>query len=74
MRKTRVDKLGRIVIPKKMRDKLKITSSTELIIEHHQDGIIIIPLEKICALCGNMLEDSRSLPLCDKCIERVKNI
>ena len=56
MRRTKVDKLGRIVIPKNYRDALNLNKNpwVDLSLE---DGIITVtPIATICRLCGKTFD------------------
>ena len=41
----RIDELGRIVVPKELREKFQIENGDEVMIEYNEDGIIIYPEE-----------------------------
>ena len=41
----RIDELGRIVVPKELREKFHIENGDEVMIEYNEDGIIIHPEE-----------------------------
>lgn len=43
--KTKIDKFGRIVIPKKLREEFGLTPGTEIAIDPAEDGIEIKPVE-----------------------------
>lgn len=40
---TEIDKAGRIVVPKKMRDALHLVPGTRLTLKQNEDGILIAP-------------------------------
>ena len=50
----RLDELGRIVIPKEMRDKLDITVGTPLEIHIEGDDIVIRKDVETCIFCGSI--------------------
>ena len=67
-----VDSLGRVVIPMELRKKLAIESNSRVMVSL-QDGMIVIsPVEKHCALCGEKIGKKHKFRLCDRCIERIK--
>lgn len=72
MKEIKIDKLGRIVIPQSIRKELHITVDTPLQIYKDGDKILIILSNKICGLCGKILEHERDIRICDSCIEKVK--
>ena len=69
-----VDELGRIVIPKEMRNKLGITPDTPL--EIHLDGELIIMQKdsSACVFCGsaNASGEFKGKKLCAACLEEIK--
>lgn len=70
----KVDILGRIVIPKEIRNKLGIIeneTSMELFIEG--ENIIIRKYEPGCRCCDHIgeLKEILGIKLCDKCIKEV---
>ena len=72
MKKIRIDKLGRIVIPQSIRNELCITTDTPLQIYKDGDKISIVPLNKSCALCGEIIAHDKDIRLCDACINKVR--
>ena len=74
MKETKVDKLGRIVIPISYRQKLKISAETELIIDCDNRCIRIMPIVNKCKLCDNDICEKRDIPICDECITKVKEM
>lgn len=49
----KIDELGRLVLPKKMRRKLNITFSDKVEIYIEKDKILIKKFVPVCCLCGN---------------------
>lgn len=72
MKNTRIDKLGRLVIPKSYREALSITEYTDLIISFNNKEIIIAPIENLCKICGNEILLRSDFPLCNECITKIK--
>ena len=69
-----IDKLGRIVIPMKIRNKLGLKEKSKVIIELDGEYIIVSSKEKICAICGSDSEVNSKIRLCRACIRSVKNL
>lgn len=72
MKEARIDRLGRLVIPKPLREKLSITTDTPLKISSEGGAIRITPTERVCALCGRIISDTASFRLCEDCILMVR--
>ena len=71
----KVDKLGRIVIPRSLREKYGLTEGSDIEFLDDGDGIIIKLGELFCRLCRSEIPCDTSLPLCESCITSVvKNI
>ena len=73
MRRTKVDKLGRIVIPKTYRDALNLNKNpwVDLSLE---DGIITVtPIATICRLCGKAFDHNEDFQLCLDCLSDIRN-
>ena len=69
---SRLDDLGRIVIPIKIRESLNLKSNSKVDIAMSNGRVIITPCDKICRLCGCMIKDTAKIQLCDGCISNVK--
>ena len=69
----KIDKLGRIVLPKSYLKRLGLNNEDCVLISLESYGIIISPNKVLCALCGTSLSDSEELRLCELCISKVKN-
>ena len=75
MKKIRIDKLGRIVIPMHYRKALGITTETELILEYTDNKMTISISEDICKICEKRLDRAfTDLPICNECVEKIKKI
>ena len=72
----RIDNLGRVVIPKEIRDKLDIKQKDALEIYNHGSNIILKKFETSCIFCGNekTLINYKNKLICEKCIKKLKNI
>ncbi len=67
----KVDKLGRIVLPRDLRKRLGIEEGTDVAIGEEEGRIVIEVSGKVCPVCKGEREDA-SLPLCFSCIRRIK--
>ena len=72
-----VDKMGRVVIPKEIRERLKIENDKDSF-EIYTDGDLVIlkKYQASCVFCGS-LEDSvayNGYTVCKKCIEKLKEM
>ncbi len=73
-----MDHLGRIVIPKEMRDLLNIKTGN-LIEIYTQNGIICIEKCKLqCTLCGSTNEDKllevEGVHICKDCMKKIEQL
>ena len=72
-----VDKMGRVVIPKEIRERLKIENDKDSF-EIYTDGDLVIlkKYQASCVFCGS-LEDSipyNGYTVCNKCIEKLNEM
>lgn len=74
MKISKIDKLGRIVIPITFRKQLGIKENDELSITREGRSIIISPANGTCRLCGLMINAPQKIQLCNECIKRVKDL
>lgn len=65
----RLDELGRIVIPKEMRDKLDVTVGTPLEIHIEGDAFVIRRDVETCIFCGGFADitEFKGKKVCDTC-------
>ena len=47
--RTTIDKAGRIVVPKKLRDRFGLVGGTEVEIDDVGDGLLVAPVEKVAS-------------------------
>lgn len=70
----KVDELGRIVLPKELRDSLKITRTDPL--EFYVDGasLILKKYQSACIFCHEAanVTDYRGIKLCPECLRALK--
>ena len=72
----RLDKLGRVVIPKEIRDKFDIIEKDPLEMFVQGETIILKKFIPNCMFCGNekkLIEFNGKL-MCKNCCENIKNI
>ena len=74
MKKSRIDRLGRIVIPIQYRKELGLIEDSEVNIEFVDGKVILTASDLICRMCGGYIEkdNDKSIPLCQSCIARIK--
>ncbi len=72
----RIDTLGRIVLPIKVRRSLGIEQDTSLEIFVDLDRIILRKHEESCVFCGSVsdLTEIRGKKICRKCIEKLEKV
>jgi len=70
----KVDQLGRIVIPKELRDTLGIDQKSPLEIFTNEDAIILGKHEPQCAICGHAkgTRKFKEKLICNNCIAYIK--
>ena len=71
-----IDELGRIVLPKELRNILEIKIKDRLEIFLDGDRIIIEKFERSCAICGSneRLKAFYDKQVCDDCISVIKSM
>ena len=70
----KVDRLGRIVVPKELRKKYGLIEGASIEFLDIGDGITIKPSDPFCKICRNKIDDVAEFPLCEACIaEIIKN-
>jgi len=69
----KVDELGRIVIPREIRNKFEINEKDPLEIYVEGNSIILKKYEPNCIFCGNTkdLITFKDRLLCPKCVEKI---
>ena len=68
----KVDKEGRIVIPKELREKYGLLVGSDVKIVDNGMGITIKADESNCRMCNRKISNDAQIPLCHNCIEIVK--
>jgi len=70
-----IDNLGRIVLPKKFRDKLGLTTNSKVNLSLNESTITITSTEHRCILCNNPIsEHYDNMRLCKECILKIKKV
>lgn len=67
----KVDKLGRIVIPKELREKYGLIEGADIKFEDSGEGIVV-KSDCACRICNSKITKNSKIPLCDNCIELLK--
>ena len=72
----KVDELGRIVIPREIRNKFEIAEKDPLEIYVEGNDIILRKFQPNCIFCGNTkkLVPFNNKLICSKCHEKIKNL
>ena len=70
----KLDELGRVVIPKEIRNNLTIPEGTPLLIYVEGNRIILEKGTSACAICGsvNDVVDFNGKGVCEECIAQIK--
>lgn len=71
----KVDQLGRVVLPKELRDKFDIPEYTPLEIYTDGEQIVLKKYQPACIFCGEV-EDVvkwKGKNICKKCLDNLKN-
>ena len=68
-----VDHLGRIVIPKHLRDKLKLSEGDSIVIDSEGDTVTVRRARAACKLCGREEGILREFGICAACAARIQN-
>ena len=72
----RIDRLGRIVIPKEVRDALGLGRDAELAVGVDEESLVLEPQSLVCAFCGG---HEHVIPfhgkgICVDCLREVREI
>ncbi len=72
----KIDELGRIVLPKELRNTLKIDRRDPMEIYVEDDSIIIRKYEPACMFCGSASDVVTYLDkkICKECIDKLKEL
>lgn len=72
----KIDKLGRIVIPKPLRDKYDIHTDDTLEMFTEADAIVLRKYGMSCTFCGESeaLTVFKGKPVCQDCLNKLQNL
>ncbi len=72
----KLDELGRVVIPKEIRNKLNIEEKDPIEIYLEGTSIVLKKVESGCIFCNNSkdLTTYRDKLICRKCLEKISNL
>ncbi len=73
---SKIDNLGRVVIPKSIRKALNIEHNDEISMYVDGESLVINKGYRVCTLCGSKVIKHQigSKFLCDKCIKDIKDL
>ena len=74
MKETKIDKLGRIVIPIDFRRRLNLNAGDFVQLRFEDNTVLIKPKNAACKLCNTPIEKHSPIPLCKGCIAKIKAI
>ena len=67
-----IDELGRVVIPKEVRDALGFEPKKTVGITLLDDVIVITPKGAVCSICGRPISAGAKYKLCSDCVKTIK--
>ena len=67
-----IDKLGRITIPKELREKFGLVEGTEISLSQSGDKIVISKNEEKCVICKSKTLVDSQIKVCEKCFIKLK--
>jgi len=67
----RIDRCGRVVLPRDARRLLKLEPQDEVQIGWDKEKIVIAKFNPVCKLCGGRI-DVEGSDICQSCIDKVK--
>lgn len=72
----KVDKLGRIVIPKPLRTKYSLDTDDTIEIFTEPDAIVLKKYAMSCTFCGSgeNLSTFKGKPVCEDCVKKIRDI
>ena len=74
--KSKIDNLGRVVIPKSIRKALDVEANSEISMYVEDTKLIITKGHQTCSLCGSkdVTYQLKDKFLCSSCINDIKNL
>ena len=72
----KIDKLGRIVVPKPLRSEFDIDTGDTIELFTDSDAIIMKKYAMRCVFCGNSdnITEFHGKPVCADCLEKLKKL
>ncbi len=67
-----IDKLGRITIPKDLREKFGLDEGTEISLSQSGDKIVISKNDAKCVICKSKAIADSEIKVCEKCFIKLK--
>ena len=74
MKKCKIDRLGRIVIPKHYRDAIGASENSLLSVEYVDGKILITAVGQRCCICTAFIDNGSDFPLCKGCIKKIREM
>ena len=68
----KVDKLGRIVIPRELRRKYGLDCGARVEFVDNGNGILVRSREPFCRVCGGRILADSVIPVCESCLGKIK--
>ena len=73
--KSKIDNLGRVVIPKSIRKALNVENNDEILMHVENQSLIITKNNNVCTICGKekielQIKDKY---LCKSCVDAIKD-
>lgn len=71
-----IDQLGRIVIPKEIRDNLHLLEGDPIRISVERDKILLYSIKNHCVFCNGeeRINHFNATPVCSACIDCIKSL
>ena len=72
----KIDQLGRIVIPKPIRNQYNLSLGDSIEVFNEKEGILLKKYHMSCSFCGNdeNLTKFKEKTICEKCLKEIKEI
>lgn len=74
--KSKIDKLGRVVIPKSIREALNISHEDEISLYVEEGKLIITKRDQLCTFCNNtkVVQQIKDNFICSECLTSIKDL
>ena len=72
----KIDQLGRIVIPKPIRNQYNLNLGDSIEVFNENDGIVLKKYHMCCSFCGKdeNLQKFKDVTICEDCLNEIKNM